>query len=166
MAEAPPADPNGAPIISPTGELLISYSRDYWLAQIDATYSYGSTSPTLGFGPGEGVAVNIRGIPYPHKAWNNLAVLISGLADHGQFLQPGGTQSTLVFAAANVEARYSLNTWLGLVAGYNFHYASFGGVGADPPLTRNTVFAGVSGYFSNDKSLPTVETFSSPVAPM
>jgi hypothetical protein len=61
--------------------------------------------------------------------------------------------------------RWSLTNWLGLIGGYNFRYSSFGGPGSPPPLARNTVYIGVSGYFANDQSLATLWTFTTPTTP-
>ena len=40
------------------------------------------------------------------------------------------------------------------------------GADAYPSLLRNVAFVGVSGYFANDRSLPLLTTFASPVTPM
>jgi hypothetical protein len=59
-----------------------------------------------------------------------------------------------------------VNRWLGIVFGYDFRYATFEGVEALPSLLRNMVFAGVSGYWNTDRSLPVLTTFQAPVTGM
>ena len=71
----------------------------------------------------------------------------------------------LSFTAASAEFRYSVNTWLGLLGGYDVRYAVFEGQGALPSLLRHVVFLGLSGFFTTEKTLPTLQTFVSPVKP-
>ncbi len=165
IAQPPPIDPDGSLILSPTAQVAVMYTRNYLLAQIQASYAYGSANPRLGFGPAIGGGADIRGIPYPHKIWNSLAILASIVGDHADFLAAGGLQTTLDFIAGSAEARWAVNNWLGIVGGYDLHYAAFEGVGAQPALLRQIVFVGVSGYLSSDHSLATFETFASPVIP-
>ncbi|MGO8996751.1 MAG: hypothetical protein ACLQVI_25835 [Polyangiaceae bacterium] len=171
IADPPALDPVRSEVVSPTGDLLVTYVRSYWNVIAEAVYSYGSLDPRLGFGPGETAKLIVQGIPYPHGSWNNLAVLANGIADNAEYIQGAASNgqplyAQLTYVAASVEARYGLNNWLGLIAGYSVHESVFGGAGAYPPLLRSIAFAGVSGYFADDHSLPLLTTFTSPTTPM
>ncbi len=166
LAAPPPNDGGAAIMASPTGQASLIYARNYWLAHIDAGYAYGTANPALGYGFGAFGGAELRGVPYAHGIWNKLSVLAAGTASESQLIQPGGAETEFKFVVGSAEARWSLNTWLGLEAGYNVRYASYGGAGAPPSLFRQIVFVGLSGYFANDKSLPTLETFASPTTPM
>jgi hypothetical protein len=163
---APPLDPNQSVVVSPTADLFVTYLRPYWGVLAEASYSYGSVDPRLGFGPGEAASFTVQGVPYPHRSWSHLALLANGTADHAEYVQGVDAVAKLTFLGASIEARYALNDWLGLIAGYGIHYSTFDGAGAYPPLFRNVAFVGVSGYFANDRSLPLLTTFASPVTPM
>jgi hypothetical protein len=52
-----------------------------------------------------------------------------------------------------------------LLGGYQGRWIVFEGADDYPSLLRHVVFFGISGYLSNDRTLPTLETFSSPVTP-
>jgi hypothetical protein len=166
LTSAPPLDPDRNFVLSPTATLVVTYLRSYWNAILSASYAYGSLDPRLGFGPGEAAGFTLQGIPYPHGSWNRLAVLVNGVADHAEYVQEVGDVAKLTYTGATAELRYGVNDWLGLVLGYDLLYTRFDGTGAYPPLLRNIAFLGVSGYFANDRSLPLLTTFVSPVAPL
>jgi hypothetical protein len=166
LTSAPPLDPDQSLVLSPTATLVVTYLRSYWNAILSASYAYGSLDPRLGFGPGEAAGFTLQGIPYPHEAWNRLSVLANGIFDHAEYVQGVGDVAKLTYAGASAELRYGLNDWLGLVVGYDLYYSRFDGAESYPPLLRNIGFLGVSGYFANDRSLPLLTTFVSPVAPM
>jgi len=151
--------------VSPAGTLLLMYLRPYWNAVVNATYSYGSVDPQLGFGPGESASFVLQGITNPRASSGQLAILASATVDHDEYIQGVGEVAKLTYVSAGVELRYGLNDWLGLIAGYDLHYSVFDGAGAYPALFRNVAFVGLSGYFANDRSLPLLTTFASPVTP-
>ena len=162
-------DPDQRTIISPAGHALLGYSRNYWLVQADGGYTYGTTNPRIGVGPGVTAGFMAQGIPYPHGRWMNFAVLANGALDRSAQAQSNGTFTRLNHAGATVEIRYAINNWLGLLGGYAFHYTQLEGQpgGTEfPELVRHIFFFGVSGYFSNDRTLPTLQTFQSPYAPL
>jgi hypothetical protein len=166
VAESPPQDiPATGLVTTPTGNAVLSFNRRYFVAVASAGYVYGSTTPILGYGPTTSGGLFVQGIPYPHGAWTQLAILASASATRSQLLGAGGTLSALDFAVGSVEARLAFNTWLGFVGGYNFRYSTGEGATAFPPLVRHVIFLGLGGYFSDDKSLPTIDSFSAPVIP-
>lgn len=165
VAQAAPLDVDQRPVISPVGHAILGYARDYWLAQGELGYSYGSTNPKIGFGPAVSAGFFAQGIPYPHGKWNDLAVLTNGAVSRSVQIQADARFTRLNHAGGTVEVRYGINNWLGILGGYMLYYTQFEGTPV-PTLLRHVFFCGVSGYFSNDHSLPTLNTFSSPVAPM
>jgi hypothetical protein len=165
VSQAPPLDTNQQPVLSPAVNASLIYSRAYWLTTLGGSYSYGSANPRLGFGPSEGGSLTIQGLPSPRGTWSNLALLATGSVGNATFAQGGGISTQLVTGGASLEARYALNRWLGLAAGYNFVYVNLEGPGSTGPLVRNIVFAGLSGYFANDGTLPTLESFALAISP-
>jgi hypothetical protein len=168
VATPPPLDPDTRPIISPLviEELLLQ--KQYWLFNLAGTYTYGSTSPRLGFGPVVSGVANLSGIPFPHStAGRKLAVLGNANVTRAVF-SAGATEngqeilSRITYYIASIEARYALNTWLGLLGGYSYRYVVFEGANATPSLERHIVFLGLSGYWATDRSLPTINTFTAP----
>jgi len=162
---APPLDPDTRPIESPVLSEELSYIGNYWLITGALTYSYGSANPRLGFGPSAGASMTMQGVPFPHGAWRNLSMVVIGLANRSVFEEAPGALSRLSFVEGSAELRYGVNRWLGLVAGYDGRYAAFEGADLFPSLLRHVVFVGLSGYLASDRSLPTLDTFTSPIKP-
>jgi hypothetical protein len=81
------------------------------------------------------------------------------------FEEEVGAYSRLSFVEGSAELRYGVNRWLGVIAGYDGRYAVFEGADAYPSLTRHIVYLGLSGYFASDRTLPTLDTFVSPIKP-
>jgi hypothetical protein len=164
LATAPPLDPDTRPILSPlaTSELLLT--KQYWLFDVNAAYSYGSTSPRLGFGPSVAVAANLQGYPFPHTGGlRELAVLLSGTANRSAF-RTTEALSRITFVIASVDLRYALNRWLGIIGGYAYRHVVFEGAQQLPTLYRNVFFLGLSGYWNTDRSLPIITTFQAPIS--
>ena len=164
VSQAPPLDPDRRPILSPLAAAELIYLKRYWLATANVNYAYGSANPRLGFGPTAGAGFTVEGIPFPHGEGRNFSTILTGLGSRSVF-QQAGALSRLSFAAASAEFRYSVNTWLGVLGGYDIRYVVFEGQGAFPSLLRHVVFLGLSGFFTTEKTLPTIQTFVSPVKP-
>jgi hypothetical protein len=92
-------------------------------------------------------------------------MVVIGLANRSVFEEAPGALSRLSFVEGSAELRYGVNRWLGLVAGYDGRYAAFEGADLFPSLLRHVVFVGLSGYLASDRSLPTLDTFTSPIKP-
>ena len=162
VATPPPLDTDKRPILSPTANTEILYSREYWLFNVSAAYTYGSASPRLGFGPSLAAASGLSGRPFPHlRGWRDLAILANVAVTRSAF-RTAESLSRISFLVGSLEGRYSVNTWLGLLAGYSIRYAAFEGAQALPTLFRNIFYVGVSGYWNTDRSLPTIQTFQAP----
>jgi hypothetical protein len=172
VATPPPLDPDQRPIISPLINEELVLQKQYWLLSAYGNYSYGSASPRLGFGPIVSGAASLSGNPFPHSnAGRKLAVLANAnvtraVFSAGAFQNGQELRSRITYYVASVEARYALNTWLGLLGGYSYRYVLFEGVNAIPSLERNVVFLGLSGYWATDRSLPTINTFTAPTTPL
>ncbi len=162
IATPPVLDIDRRPILSPLVSTELLYSTNYWLFNISAAYTYGSASPRLGFGPSISTAGGLSGRPFPHtRGWRNLAVLFNIAATRAAF-RTADSVSRITFVVGSFEGRYSINNWLGLLAGYSVRNATFEGAQALPALFRNIFFIGVSGYWNTDRSLPTITTFAAP----
>jgi hypothetical protein len=165
IATAPPLDEDRRPIISPVVSQELVYSKPYWITAINGTYTYGSATPRLGFGPALSGGITMEGTPLPNGPLRKLDVILSALASRAAFRQGPGSLSRLSFVATGVEFRYGISPWLGLLGGYNMRYSTFEGPGAFPSLLRHVVFVGLSGYWPTDRTVPTLQTFVSPVRP-
>jgi hypothetical protein len=79
----------------------------------------------------------------------------------------GIDQSTdLGLYAFGGEVRYGVNRWLGVLAGYDFRYATFTTPGLySPPFAQQVFFVGLSGYFTNDRTVLPLTTFTAPIQP-
>jgi hypothetical protein len=165
VATAPPLDADRRPIISPVLSEEIVYQRQFWLAALTGNYTYGSASPRLGFGPSVGGGFTAEGTPFPKGPLRHFDMIVNGLITRAAFRQGPGALARLSFYAAGAEFRYAVNTWLGVLGGYNVRYATFEGADAFPSLLRHVVFVGVSGFFTTDRIVPTLQTFVSPVTP-
>jgi hypothetical protein len=165
LAEAPPLDVDQSPVLAPAGAAVLIYQRPYWLATASGSLSYGSANPRLGYGPSQGGGLVLSGLPSPHGRWANLAVSVSGSLSNSSYAAGAGVNVDLVYAGLVAEGRYALNRWLGLAAGYNFTYIDFQTAGASTPFKRQVGFVGLSGYWANDGTLPTLESFGLAVTP-
>lgn len=165
VSQAAPFDPDRRPLLSPVFTEELTYTKEYWSTVLGASYGYGSANPRLGFGPAASAALTMQGVPYPYGEWKHLAMLGAAIASRSAFQEEGGYLSRLTYVSAHAEARWGFNTWLGLMAGWDYRNVAFEGVGAFPQLVRHVVFLGLSGYWSTDHSLPTLDTFVSPVVP-
>jgi hypothetical protein len=165
IASAPPLGTDTRPIESPVFGEELSYSSKEWLTVLGLSYSYGSPNPRLGFGPGVGATFTMQGRPYPHGDWRKLSVLGTLSAGRSVFLETDTTLSRLTYLGDSFEIRYGVNKWLGILGGYSGRWVVFEGASSYPSLLRHVVFLGLSGYFSSDQSLPTIDTFSSPITP-
>ena len=165
MSGAPPLDPDRRPIVSPIVNEELVYAKQYWFTTLNASYSYGSANPRLGFGPAVGGGFTMEGTPFPSGALRRLDVIINGIVTRAAFSQGPGSLARLSLYQGSAEIRYGITTWLGLIGGYTARYATFEGADAFPSLMRHIVFFGVSGYWTTDRSVPSLETFVSPVNP-
>ncbi len=164
IATAPPLDPDTRPIGSPVAATELLLTKQYWLFNVNASYTYGSASPRLGFGPSAQASTNLSGYPFPHTpGFRNLAVLLSGTANRSAF-RTTEALSRISYAVVSLEGRYALNHWLGVLAGYNYRYVLFEGAQAQPNLYRHVFFLGLSGYWNTDRTLPVLTTFVAPLS--
>jgi hypothetical protein len=166
IASPPQADPNQSLVLSPSFLEQMYYTRTLWYLNFRASYDYGAVSPRLGTGPGYGATVTFVGIPYGHGHWRNLSLLASASATHADIVRGVGPNSKLDLAGASAQIRYATSTWLGVTAGYDFHYARLAtGDAFAPSLIRNIFYVGLSGYWSTDPAAPPLTVFQVPTAP-
>jgi hypothetical protein len=165
VSGAPPLDPDRRPIVSPMVSEEIVYSKQYWFTTLNASYSYGTTNPRLGFGPAVGAGFTMEGTPFPSGALRHLDLIVNGILTRAAFRQGPSSLSRLSLVQSSAEIRYGLNTWLGLLGGYSVRYATFEGGDTFPSLLRHIVFLGLSGYWATDRTVPSLQTFVSPVTP-
>ena len=92
-----------------------------------------------------------------------LAFIVAASANRSAFEEGPGDVSRLTYLVAQAEVRYGLNSWLGLMGGYDYRNVDYEGAGEQPPFVRHVVFFGLSGFWSTNHTLPTLDTFVSPV---
>jgi hypothetical protein len=166
LASAPPRDPDQRAILSPAGMGEIYYTRPFFDLVATGGYTWGTINPRLGSGPtGTGGLLAI-GVPHPVGHWRNLAVVVRGQLSFSSLITGVAQSTELALYAAGGEVRYGMSRWLGLLAGYDFRYATFNTPGLySPPFLQQVFFVGLSGYFTNDRSVLPLTTFSAPVQP-
>jgi hypothetical protein len=166
LASAPPRDPDQRAILAPAGMVELYYSRPLFDLVAAGSYTWGSINPRLGAGPTASASVLAIGVPHPRGAWKELALIARGQAAYSTLITGVDQSVSLGLLAVGGEARYGLNRWLGLLAGYDLRYATFDTPGQfSPPFFQQVFFLGLSGYFSNDRSILPLTTFTAPVQP-
>jgi hypothetical protein len=161
LAQAPPRDPDQRPILTPTVLDIFSITKEFWGFLATGGVTYGSVNPRLGAGPTANAALILTGTPYRRGKWRNFSIMSNAQASYSS-LATGVTETTkLSLVAADLEARYALNPWLGLHGGYRVRYATIDTpVQPSPPFLQQIVFFGLSAYWSTDKSQPPLMQFA------
>ncbi len=163
VATAPPLDPDRRKIFSPLVVTELLLTKQYWVFNVNASYTYGSASPRLGFGPQAQTSTSLSGYPFPHtRGLRELAVLVTATANRSAF-RAATALARISYVAASAEGRYAVNRWLGILFGYNYRHVVFEGEQAQPTLSRHVIFLGLSGYWNTDRTLPTLTTFEAPL---
>lgn len=171
VASAPPRDVDQRPILAPVGEGEIFYTQPFFNLIATAGYTWDTINPRIGSGPTATASLLAVGVPKHRGDWKNLALigraelgysaLITGVDASGNW-----QEANLSLCAVGVEARYALNRWLGVLAGYDMRYASFSPPTVfGPEFFQQVFFVGLSGYFSNDRTVLPLTTFTAPVVP-
>jgi hypothetical protein len=165
LGSAPPRDVDQRPLLSPAAMGEFYYTREFFDVVASAGYTWGTVNPRLGSGPTANGTLLVIGIPRHVGDWANLALVGRAETSYSSLIT-GVSQSTrLGLYAAGVEARYGIGRWLGLVAGYNFRYATFDTAQYSPPFLQHILYIGLSGYFTNDRTVLPITTFTAPVQP-
>jgi len=156
------------PVLGPSVDQEIWYVKPDWSAHAALGYAYASFIPRFGAGPTFTADASLLGAPFP-GALRNLSLLLTvrgsyaslstALAVNSEVPGPVRVSSTLDGIGASAQVRFALNPLVGVLAGYDLHYATFAGGTEFPPLLRNTVYLGVQAFLSSDRSLPALTTF-------
>jgi hypothetical protein len=166
LGSAPPRDIDQRPIIAPSAMGEVYYTRPFFDLVAAAGYTWGTVNPRLGSGPSASASLLAIGIPHHVGQWANLALVGRAQFSYSSLITGVGQSTGLGLYAAGVELRYGIGRWLGLLAGYDFRYATFDTPGqATPMFLQNVLFIGLSGYFANDRTLLPLTTFTAPVQP-
>jgi hypothetical protein len=171
IASAPPRDVDQRPILAPALSAELFYTREFFNLVANAGYTWDTINPRLGSGPSATASLLAVGVPKHRGDWKNLALIGRAQLAYSTLItstdQPGTYgQADLGLCAVGFEARYAVSRWLGVLAGYDMRYATF-----SPPTTfgpnffQEVFFVGLSGYFSNDRTILPLTTFSAPVVP-
>jgi hypothetical protein len=166
LASAPPRDVDQRAILSPSAMAELYWTRPFFDLVVTGGYTWGTLNPRLGSGPTGSGSVLAIGIPRPVGNWRNLAV-VARVQGSFSTLITGVDQSTqLGLFAVGGELRYGVDRWLGVIAGYDFRYATFTTPALySPPFLQQVFFVGLSGYFTNDRTILPLTTFTAPVQP-
>jgi len=171
VASAPPRDPDQRAILAPSGQAELYYTRPFFNLVATAGYTWGTINPRIGSGPTTTASLLAVGVPEHRGDWQNFAIvgraqfaysaLIAGADSSGNV-----QEAELGLYAVGFEARYGLNRWLGVLAGYDMRYATFNPpTSFGPNFFQQVFFVGLSGYFSNDRTILPLTTFTAPVVP-
>ncbi len=171
VASAPPRDPDQRAVLAPAGDGEIFYTRPFFTLVGTVGYTWDTINPRLGSGPTATASLLAIGVPDHHGKWQNFAIVANAQAGYSALItgvdQSGAWQeANLGLYAVGVEARYGLNRWLGVLAGYDLRYATFSPATLfGPEFFQQVFFVGLSGYFSNDRTVLPLTTFTAPVVP-
>jgi hypothetical protein len=165
VGSAPPRDIDQRPILAPAAMGEIYYSRPFFDLVGSAGYSWGTVNPRLGSGPTASGGVLAVGIPRHVGAWKNLAFIGRAQGSFSSLITGVDQSTSLGLFAAGFEARYGLNNWLGILAGYSLRYAWFNTPDFSPPFAQQIFFVGASGYWSTDPTQLPLTTFGAPIEP-
>ncbi len=171
VASAPPRDPDQRPVLAPAGGADVFYTLDFFSLVATAGYTWDTINPRIGSGPTATASLLAVGVPNHRGDWKNFALLGRAQVAYSALItgvdQAGAVQQAeLGLYSAGIEARYGLNRWLGVLAGYDLRYATFSPVTLfGPEFFQQVFFVGLSGYFSNDRTILPLTTFSAPVVP-
>jgi hypothetical protein len=166
LASPPPRDIDQRPVLSPSGMAEVYWTRPHFDLVASSAYTWGTINPRLGSGPTATASVLAIGVPRTAGAWKDLALLAQTQLSYSSLVTGIGQSSGLGLIAVGVEARYAVSRWLGVLAGYDLRYASFDTPGQfSPPFLQHVLFIGLSGYFSNDRTILPLTNFAAPVQP-
>jgi hypothetical protein len=166
LASAAPRDPDQRPILAPAASAELYYTRPMFDFIATGSYAWGTVNPRLGSGPTGGGSILAMGTPRPVGAWRDLTLLARAQVSYSSLITGPGQSIGLGLYALGGEVRYGVSRWLGLLAGYDFRYATFDTPGTfNPPFLQQVFFLGLSGYFTNDRTALPLTTFSAPVQP-
>lgn len=171
VASAPPRDVDQRPVLAPAGEGDLYYTRPFFNLVATAAYTWDTINPRLGSGPTATASVLAVGVPSHRGDWKNLAIVGNGQFAYSSLITGADTsgrvqEADLGLYAVGIEARYAVNRWLGVLAGYDLRYATFSVPTLfGPEFFQQVFFVGLSGYFTNDRTILPLTTFSAPVQP-
>jgi hypothetical protein len=165
LGSAPPRDVDQRPILSPSvmGELY--FTRPFFDMVAAGGYTYGTVNPRLGSGPTATGSLLVTGVPHHVGSWRNFAMIGRAQVAYSSLLTGRAQSTSLGLYAAGIEARYGVNRWLGVLAGYDVRYATFSTPVFTPPFLQHVFFLGLSGYWSTDRDQLPLTTFTAPVQP-
>jgi hypothetical protein len=166
LASAPPRDPDQRPILAPTAAGEVYYTRPFFDLIATGGYTWGTVNPRLGSGPTGSAGLLAIGVPHPVGVWRELALVARAQASYSSLITGAQQSAGMGLFAAGGEIRYGVSRWLGALAGYDVRYATFDTPGLfSPPFVQHVFFLGLSGYFTNDRTVLPLTTFSAPVQP-
>jgi len=169
VASAAPRDVDQRPILAPAVAAELFYTREFFSLVATTGYTWDTINPRLGSGPSLTASLQAIGVPEHRGNWQNLAIVGRAQLGYSELItgtdQTGGFQYAGLGAyGVGLEARYALNRWLGVIAGYEMRYATYPS-SYGPPFFQEVFFLGLSGYFSSDRSILPLTTFTAPVQP-
>jgi hypothetical protein len=166
LASPPPRDPDQRPILAPAAAGELYYTRPFFDLIATGGYTWGTVNPRLGSGPTGNASLLAIGIPHPVGGWRELALVARGQVSYSRLITGVQQSAGMGLFAVGGEVRYGVSRWLGLLAGYDLRYATFDTPGLfSPPFVQQVFFLGLSGYFTNDRTVLPLTTFSAPVQP-
>ena len=165
LGSAPPRDVDQRPLLSPAAMGELYYVREFFDIVAAGGYTWGTVNPRLGSGPTANGSLLAIGIPRHVGDWAKLALVGRAEVSYSSLITGVGQSTRLGLYAAGVEARYGVSRWLGLIAGYNFRYATFDTAQYSPPFLQHVFYLGFGGYFTNDRTVLPLTTFTAPVQP-
>jgi hypothetical protein len=166
LGSAPPRDVDQRALLSPAAMAEFYYVRPFFDLVAGGGYTWGTVNPRLGSGPTANGSLLAIGIPRHVGDWANLALVGRAQLSYSSLITGVGQSTRLGVVAAGAEARYGLNRWLGVIAGYEFRYATLDASAQyNPPFLQHVVYVGLSGYFTNDRTVLPLTTFTAPVQP-
>ncbi len=147
------ADPDQRPNVFPVLSQVFNYVEDRYYATIGANLSYSAIVPRLGTGPLFTATAGLAGQPFTERKWKNTVFAFSASATYSSTDSIAGQSYSIFGAGATLEARYPFTRILAAHAGVDSFVSRSDSnqPNVDAIVSvRNTVFVGISGYWSND----------------
>jgi hypothetical protein len=166
LASPPPLDSDQRAILAPAADAELSYVRPTFTFLATGAYAFGTVNPRLGSGPTATGNVVAIGIPSERPGWRDLALVARAQGSYSSLTTGVDTSTGLGLLAAGAEVRYGVNRWLGLIGGYDVRYSTFdSSTTYQPPFVQQLFYLGLSAYFSTNRTVLPVTTFTVPVQP-
>lgn len=158
------ADPDQRVILSPIVQETLAYVKPAFYAGVQASYSYGSVNPRIGFGTTLDASATAVWTPFERvRVLRDFSLLANALLSRAALRATAAESQTLNVYAGSFEARWAVSHNVALMGGANYRYAGIAGSDTIPPLWRTMVFVGLTYFWNTQRVMPPLTNFAPPL---